>query len=273
MRNLLHANLRRMVRSRTFLIALLAELAYTVLIVLVCWDHYATGTGKYTMEAILTAGYSLMGYLPIPTLIIAPLLSVHLGTDYSDNTLRNKLIVGHTRTEVYLADLLTCILTAVALDVMYLVLSAVLCIRPILGMSGMLLRVPLEQMLAWTAAALLARAAYAALVKLLVTMLGNKTAASITVLLLVVAATLLCASAFSEMQYIETGLAGEYPVENGEIRLSVWRFLVDLLPTGQYIQVSRLDTPNLWRMPLLSFAVIAASTGAGLVFFRRKDLK
>lgn len=273
MRNLLHANLRRLVRSKAFQIALLAELAYVALVVMVCWDHYATGTGKYTMESVLTAGYSLMGYLPIPTLITAPLLSVYLGTDYSDNTLRNKLIVGHTRTEVYLADLLTCVLTAVALDVLYLALSAVLCIRPILGMSGMLLRVPLGQMLVWVVVALLARAAYAALVKLLVTVLGNKTAASIMVLLLVVGATLLCASAFSEMQYIERGLAGEYPVENGEARLSFWRMLVDVLPTGQYIQVSRLDTPNLWRMPLLSLAVIAASTGAGLLLFRRKDLK
>jgi len=273
MRNLLHANLWRLVRSKAFLIALLAELAYVGLVAAVCWDHYATGTGNYTMEAILTAGYSLMGYLPIPTLILAPLLSVHLGTDYSDNTLRNKLIVGHTRREVYLADLLTCMLTAAGLDILYLTLSSLLCVRPILGMSGRLLRVPPEQMLAWIAAALLARMAYAALVKLLATALGNKTASSIAVLLLVVLAAMLCASAFSEMQYIERGLAGEYPVENGNARLSFWRFLVDLLPMGQYIQVSRLDTPNLWRMPLLSLAVIAGSTVAGLALFRRKDLK
>lgn len=234
MRNLLHANLCRLVRSRVFLFALLAELAYTALVVLVCWDHYATGTGRYTMESVLTAGYGLMGYLPVPTLIIAPMLSVYLGTDYSGNTLRNKLIVGHTRSAVYLADLLTCVLASVAL---------------------------------------LARAAYAALVKLLVTALGNKTAASIAALLLVAAAALVCASAFSEIQYIERGLAGEYPVENGEARLAFWRALVDTLPTGQYIQVSRLDTPHLWRMPLLSLAVMAAGTGIGLAVFRRKDLK
>ncbi len=266
MRNLLHANLCRLVRSRVFLFALLAELAYTALVVLVCWDHYATGTGRYTMESVLTAGYGLMGYLPVPTLIIAPMLSVYLGTDYSGNTLRNKLIVGHTRSAVYLADLLTCVLASVAL-------AGALCVYPVWGMSGVLLRVPVGQMLAWIAVALLARAAYAALVKLLVTALGNKTAASIAALLLVAAAALVCASAFSEIQYIERGLAGEYPVENGEARLAFWRALVDTLPTGQYIQVSRLDTPHLWRMPLLSLAVMAAGTGIGLAVFRRKDLK
>lgn len=273
MRNLLHANLRRMVRSKAFLLAVLVELAYTAFVVLVCWDHYAAGTAKYTLESVLTAGYGLMGYLPIPTLIVAPLLSVHLGADYSDNTLRNKLIVGHTRTEVYLADLLSCVLTAVTLDVLYLALAGILCIYPVLGMSGVLLRVSPGQMLAWVAVALLARAAYAALVKLLVTALGNRTAASIAALLLVVGATLLCASAFSEIAHIERGLAGAYPVENAEARLAFWHTLMDVLPTGQYIQVSRLDTPNLWRMPLLSLAVTAASTGAGLLLFRRKDLK
>ena len=273
MRNLLHANLCRLVRSRVFLFALLAELAYTALVVLVCWDHYATGTGRYTMESVLTAGYGLMGYLPVPTLIIAPMLSVYLGTDYSGNTLRNKLIVGHTRSAVYLADLLICVLASVALDVLYLALAGALCVYPVWGMSGVLLRVPVGQMLAWIAVALLARAAYAALVKLLVTALGNKTAASIAALLLVAAAALVCASAFSEIQYIERGLAGEYPVENGEARLAFWRALVDTPPTGQYIQVSRLDTPHLWRMPLLSLAVMAAGTGTGLAVFRRKDLK
>ena len=76
MGNLLTAGLRRMVKSRAFLLALLAELAYTALVVLVCWDHYAAGTGNYTLESVLTAGFGLMGYLPVPSLIAAPLLSL-----------------------------------------------------------------------------------------------------------------------------------------------------------------------------------------------------
>ncbi len=269
MRNLLHANLRRLVRSRAFLLAVLAELAYTALVVLVCWDHYATGTGSYTMESILTAGFGLMGYLPIPSLIAAPLLSLHLGTDYSDNTLRNKLIVGHTRAEVYLADVLTCVIATVGLDVLYLVLSGLLCIYPILGMSGILLRVSPGQMLAWTGTALLARAAWAAVIKMAVTLLGNRTTASIAGLLLVLAAAGACAFGFHELEY----LARHPEAADPEARMAFWRLALDVLPTGQYLQVSRLDTPFLWRMPLLSLSVIAVSTAAGLLLFRRKDLK
>lgn len=268
MRNLLHANLRRLVRSRAFLIVLLAELAFVALTVLSCWDHCAAGD-QYTLEYILTAGYVQLSYLPIPTLILAPLLSLHLGADYSNSTLRNKLIIGHTRTEVYLADLLACMVTSVALDIMYLVLSGVLCVKPILEISGRLLRFSPGHVLLWTSVLLLARAAWAAVVKLMVTVLGNRTAASIIVLLLVVAAALISSTGIDEIGYLSRNLM----VDGNAGRMSGWQLALDILPTGQYYQISRLDTPNLWRMPLLSLAVIAASTGAGLALFRRKDLK
>lgn len=268
MRNLLHANLRRMVRSRAVLIALLAEAAYVALTVLSCWDHCAAGD-QYTLEYILTAGYVLLSYLPIPTLILAPLLSLYLGADYGSSTLRNKLIVGHTRRSVYLADLLACVLTAVTLDAVYLVLSGFLCVGPILEISGRLLRFPPGRMLLWAAVLLLARGAWAAVVKLVVTVLGNRTAASIIILLLAVAAALVSTTGIDEIGYLSRNLM----VDGNAGRMAGWQLALDILPTGQYYQISRLDTPNLWRMPLLSLAVIAASTGAGLVLFRRKDLK
>ena len=269
MGNLLHAGLSRLVRSRIFLLAVLAELAYTALVVLVCWDHYATGTGNYTLESVLTAGFGLMGYLPVPSLIAAPLLSLHLGADYSDGTLRNKLIVGHTRTEIYLSDLLTCIVAAVGLDVLYLLLAGALCAYPVLGMAGTLLRVSPGQLLAWVAVGLLARAAWAAAVKLAVTLLGSRTSASIAGLLLVLAAAGACSFGFHELEYLSRHL----DAANREVRLALWQLALDTLPTGQYLQVSRLDTPNLWRLPLLSLAVAAGSTGIGAALFQRKDLR
>lgn len=268
MRNLLQANLRRMVRSRAFLIALLAWLAYTALVVLSCRDHCAAGD-RYTVEFLLTAGYVLLSYVPLSTLILAPLLSLYLGADYGNGTLRNKLIVGHTRTEVYLADLLACVLVSVSMDALHLLLAGALCVQPILRVSGSLLRFPLGQVLAWVAVSLLARAAWAAVIKLMVTALGNRTASAISALLLVAAAALAATKGIGEISYLSRHLED---VGNAE-RMNTWQMLLDVMPTGQYYQVSRLDTPNLWRMPLLSLGVIAVSTGAGLLLFRRKDLK
>ncbi|MBD5170200.1 MAG: hypothetical protein HDT20_08835 [Oscillibacter sp.] len=270
MRNLLYANLRRLVRSRAFLIALLAELAYIVLTVLSCWDHCTAGE-PVTLEFILTAGYVLLSYFPISTLIAAPLLSLYLGADYSNSTLRNKLIVGHTRQSVYLADLLACVITAVGLDALYLLVTGVFCAKPIWNVSGVLLRSSAGQMLAWVAVLLLARMAWAAVVKLLATLLGNQTAATIAALLLMLAAAIISTTGLQEISYLS--LPQHFGEADYAQRMTAWQLVLDILPTGQYYRVSILDTPNLWRMPLLSLGVIAASTGAGLAFFRRKDLK
>ena len=126
MRNLLAANFYRLRKSSAFWLALAATLAYTGLIVLVCWDHCADGTGNYTLEAILTAGFGLMGYLCIPSLILAPLLAVYLGTEHSEHTVRNKLITGHSKAGVYLAELAVCILTALTLDILFMLLAGLL---------------------------------------------------------------------------------------------------------------------------------------------------
>lgn len=267
--NLISASLWRMRKSKAFLLALLAMLAYTALVVMVCWDHYEAMTYNYTMESILTSGFGLMGYLPIPSLILAPLLALHLGTEYTENTIRNKLIVGHTRKSIYLADLAVCAAAALFLDVLYLLLAGVLCVYPIMGMAGTLLRVSPGQMLAWVLVGLLARMAYAAFLKFLSTVISGRAVLSIAVLLLLLASALLCSYGFREIEYLTRNLAEL----NREARLFRWQLVLDTLPIGQYLQISRLDTPYLWRMPLMSLLVIAGSTGAGLAFFRRKDLK
>ena len=272
MRNLFAANFYRLRRSRAFWLALAATLAYTGLIVLVCWDQYAGGTGRYTLESILTAGFGLMGYLTVPLLILAPLLAVYLGTENSEHTVRNKLVTGHMRTGVYLSELLLCALTALAFDILFMLLAGILCAWPVMQMSGMLLRVPVAQMWAWIATALLARTAYASVIKLVSVVLNRKTSAAIAALLLAAAAMLVCRIGFGAIHSLEYALSAGQPVVNGESRLAFWRLMMDLLPTGQYLQVSRLDTPNLWRMPLMSLAVIAGSSGVGLAVFCRKDL-
>ena len=119
----------------------------------------------------------------------------------------------------------------------------------------------------------LAQPGLAAAVKLTVTVLGSRTAGAVAALLMVVGAMILCQFSFSQIQFLSNCLGDGLPVKNGAARLAFWQLLMDLLPTGQSLQVSMLYTPTLWRLPLLSAAVFAVSTGAGLLFFRRRDLK
>ena len=46
--------------------------------------------------------------LPLMGLISAIFTSLFIGSEYSDGTIRNKIIVGHSRIRIYLANLIRC---------------------------------------------------------------------------------------------------------------------------------------------------------------------
>ena len=60
-----------------------------------------------------TAMHLLYNLTPILGLLAAIMIAIFIGTEYHDNTMRNKLICGRPRVRVYLANLLTCIFIAV----------------------------------------------------------------------------------------------------------------------------------------------------------------
>ena len=65
-------------------------------------------------------------------LIQAPFLSVYLGTEFSEGTIRNKLVAGHSRPAVYLSNLILCAIAGVLLCLGYI--AAVLAVGlPLLG--------------------------------------------------------------------------------------------------------------------------------------------
>ena len=51
--------------------------------------------------------------LPLMGLISAIFTSLFIGSEYSDGTIRNKIIVGHSRIRIYLANLIVCAIASV----------------------------------------------------------------------------------------------------------------------------------------------------------------
>jgi len=56
-------------------------------------------------------------------ILAAALCSLYLGTEYSDGTLRNKVVIGRRRSSVYLANLITCALACIILCALYFAAS------------------------------------------------------------------------------------------------------------------------------------------------------
>ena len=213
-------------------------------------------------------------------LLLALTLGLFLGTEYSDGTLRNKLIVGHTRREVYLSSLLTGFRAALLLT-LALFLAGLVGI-PTLGLWKMGLRGALLHVLVILCAAMTLCALYT-----LVGMLsGKKSTTAVTVILLFLGLFLLSSWIYSRLNDppMNSGIiitaagmemAPETPNPNyvgGALR-QVFEALMEFLPTGHIMLIlnGALTRPLLNAAASLVLTVL--TTVLGIVLFQRKDLK
>lgn len=103
MNKLLKANLRRLWRSWGFWVCTALVLGFTVFYIHMSWA-FDLSRNRQPM-----ARYHLSSYLFV-LLFIAIFSVLFLGRGYSDGTIRNKVIAGHRRRNIYLANLLVCII-------------------------------------------------------------------------------------------------------------------------------------------------------------------
>ena len=110
MRNLLSANFRRLIRGKIFWIAIIFMVGAEIFACAVQYRDVLEYDAVLTMDQMT---FQTGIYLGIVTAVF---VSLFVGTEYSDGTIRNKLLVGHKRTQIYLANFVTC---AVAIVIIY----------------------------------------------------------------------------------------------------------------------------------------------------------
>ena len=219
-------------------------------------------------------------YAMLNGLLLAVFLPLFFGTEYSDGTIRNKLAAGHARPSVYLANLITAILTAFLFCGVYILFTLAVGI-PLLG-------APKYSKLLFTTTllSLLAAAAWCALYTLINMNLSRKAGAAVSCILLYLALFLGAMITFSKLDAPEFYPAYTLTVD-GEMDTVMERtphylqpeerwlyeFLLDLNPMGQSVQYIDLTPDRPVRLVLCSLGIIAVTTAAGTALFRRKDLK
>lgn len=277
MRKLLSANFARMWKSRDFWCILAAVfvicLASTLLV-------------SNTVQELLEIGYEVIPdqyfflFAPYLGVFLAAFVSLFLGTEYSDGAIRNKLIVGHRRVEIYLANFLTCFAAGCLFLAVWWIASV-----PFLFLAG-----PLEMGISgfalYALVAVGSTASFAALYTLLGSLSSNK---ALTVIFTLAAwvGLILTGSGLIDrlnepefdggMAYI-TGAFVEIPQApnphylTGMVR-AVCEYLRDLLPTGQMILMNDASIEHPVRQILLSLVLTVCVTAAGIAAFRRKDIR
>ncbi|MEY8312030.1 ABC transporter permease subunit [Oscillospiraceae bacterium 42-9] len=299
MRKLLSANFYAMFRSKRFWLGLFMMAATAVYMVV---DIYKMKRLAAELDSGVFQGAILL-------FILLPALgALFINTDYHDGTIRNKLTVGHTRARIYLSNLITnCtvgVIYITAYEIIYLLVGF-----PFLGSLsqpqafliklGMLLLVLLSLTAIFT---LLATLITNRSVLLYCALLGMG---------LVLAAQMVNASLAGPEMVDDYGGVSFTTNEDGTVTTqyldkdgtpikpediprvpnpryvkepmrSFLRTVNNIQPGGQLVEIledgheepdgSKPQTPY-WQLAAYALATSLVFTGAGILLFRRKDLK
>lgn len=184
--------------------------------------------------------------------------SLYIGTEYSDGTIRNKLIMGHSRRNIYCANLIVCIIANLIMCLAYIAAS-------LIGLS-----LGFYTSITDTLLGLLCSFVLVCSVTSLFTMIAmlskRKTVAAVICITL---SFLLLLYAYE----IRNDVAMAW--QNGEEK-PFYEFLYSFLPSCQAVQLANepemFNTTNPILRIVYAVVLFALTTGIGLFLFEKKDL-
>ena len=276
MRKLLRANFSRLWHDRIFwlLSALMVFLGASMAVI--------NAVNVHREGVVWMMDFSLLTYVTIAPVLTAAFAALFIGSDYSGGTLRNKLIAGHRRSHIYLANLITCCLAGVVLCIAFVVPQGTLGLL----LGGQFQSAP-ARFLLYGGLSLALMIAFAAVFTLIAMLVHNRSltvAGCILLAFVLIFLGVYIASALNEPEYLtsysytENGVTVEEPGTKNPnyisgTRRQVYEFLQDFTPGGQMLQISNMNAETPAMLALYDGIILLAATGLGMVLFRRKDLK
>ena len=281
MNKLLRADFRRLFRSKLFYFCLVPV---TVVMVFSLFNnlHYSEVMEnlELPLDNLLFMGTTVVGFP------IAVFTSFFIGTEYSDGTMRNKVLVGTGRTSVYLSHLIT---TSVASLFMLIVGTVFVLLLGVFWMGWFITSaaVLIPQILC----CLLSVIALNAIVAALAMLIHQKAICAVACLVMTMLMVNIIAPFLwdrleaqepmtPEMIYVDTD--GTMHVIPGEMnpgyptgaKRAFMQLCYDTLPTAQMYQYG-YDAPpeNIGLFPVYSVIVIGVISTAGVCVYKRQDLK
>ena len=260
MNRLLTGNLIRLRKTIVFWLSIVCAAIGPICRII---KHYYYGT---QMDKYLYAdsGFLLIGCDFFFDIAISVAISLFIGTDFSDNTIRNKLITGQSKTSVFIANLITSIVIAVG---MYFTGVVVVCIGiPLLG--G--IKLPIGKLIMQMACAVVAVSVIAVFVCTVTMVIGNRAISIIVSMVSVIGLQFTASISWSNLLfYEEHGLTDTFLAK---LDMSLY----DWLPTCQIYQLTNIveDIPkNIYLFPVYSTILILVVGTTGIIIFKKKNLK
>lgn len=278
MRKLLSASFSRLWKEKMFWIAFafmsIGSACFS-------WMSYNTAMKNTGIEFYVED--MMFNMLPMIGFVFVFFISMRLGTEFDEHTIRNKLVVGCNRTQVYFAEYITCMTASLILLVVMLLCST---------LSGWFFFRKFQS--GWMEVAflllccVLMASVFSAMSVGICMNVRNKATSLVASLVFLFAILLLasfCINVLAEepMAYSSISITVEGGVQFGDLvenpayidgfQRTIYELIADILPTGQTIQLNNLDYERAVRWPLLSVIMLLVSTFAGYLPFRKRDIR
>lgn len=286
MSKLLSAEFVRLWKSAVFKMGLLFAAGMGAFMVLLRWQDVRENPELYAQLGIEYSnadGLLFVGGLYL-IFAYAVFVGIFVGTEYSDGTIRNKLTAGHTRSNIYLSKLLVCGAAGIMMQLVHILV--------VLALGNLLLNgttMKAADILRYTAVSTTAMLALMALLLLFSMSIQNKAAGAVVCLLSV---TIMLFAAltiwqrlespeyFDAYDYVDQNTGKVVSVEREKnpryltgIKRDVYEFFNNFLPVSQIYQIVMNVSDNLSLIAVYDGVLILVTTGAGIVIFKKKDLR
>lgn len=291
--NLLSAGFSRLFKRKTFYVGITVMALYGAVGI---FDAFSN-------DAAANLDDIFFEYCALIPVLMAVFCAMFIGTEYSDGTMRNKIITGHKRIVIYMSNFIICAAAGLMMCAAYIIVCLGLGI-PMLGLFAGDIGMTFARV-GCSLALLLSLTGIFTLISLTV---RSKAASAVICIILAFVTLIVGVTLYSLLQepeywqeytykgnYVEidgdfqtaqfdddgneidisSELKSEYvpnPFYVGGVKRQIYRFIVDFTPGGQAILIIANEVSD----PLLpagySLLIAVATTAAGLIIFNKKNL-
>lgn len=274
MSRLLYAGLYRLKKNKVYWSSFAVILVYGTFIYVSQYHNMRKYDFEFTLETVFFQFAMLMG------VVTAVVVSMNVGTEYGDGTIRNKLVLGLSRTQIYLSNFLIQAIGAVGITVCAYLPGCAMGI-PMFGMpklsAGMMFQIGIVTILLCVA--------YVSIFNMITMNISSKANAAVFCILLAFGMMFFAAyliNCLSQPEYIE-----QMVMKNGQMvtetvknthyltgmKRELYQNLSELLPSGQAMHVAGMTIAHPVRMMVYSLVVTVVTTICGIGLFLKKDIK
>lgn len=279
MSRLLCADFAKLKKNRFFWLCIIGMIGFGLFMKImeyITMQQYADEAPP--LDSMLSVYSMVIGFLT------AAFVSLFVGTEYSDGTIRNKIIIGHSRAAIYFSNLITCSAAGFFMCLAYL-LPALAAGIPLCGIKTADFRYLAGMILC----SFIMTLAFTSLCTLVGMLCQNKAMTAVITILsvcLLFAASVYISAKLNEPEtYPEISAFADdgsvidaRDVPNpGYVRgtqRQIYEFLDEFLPTGQSVILTRGDKgASFLLMSAYSAGITAVAAGMGIFIFRKRDIK